>query len=109
MRPHEGNVRLLRKGVENGMDKAEADAMLGRDIAKPQGKLKAWPTPTARDWKGGNNPSQNVPTNGLLGRAVPRDPTSLPGQLNPDWVDTLMGFPIGWTGLGHWETQSCLK
>lgn len=31
------------------------------------------------------------------------------GQLNPDWVDTLMGFPIGWTGLGHWETQSCPK
>jgi hypothetical protein len=34
---------------------------------------------------------------------------SRPGQLNPDWVDTLMGFPVGWTGLGHWETQSCLK
>ena len=65
----------------------------------------SWPTATARDWKDGNNPSQNVPTNGLLGRAVPRDPTSRPGQLNPDWVDTLMGFQTGWTDLGHWATQ----
>jgi len=21
------------------------------------------------------------------------------GQLNPDWVEWLMGYPIGWTGL----------
>ena len=78
-------MRLLRKGVENGMDKAEADAMLGRDIAKPQGKL------------------------GPLDLAHVKKNGSHPGQLNPDWVDTLMGFPIGWTGLGHWETQSCPK
>lgn len=79
----------------------------GRAKGKPGKSLGVavnWPTPTARDWKDGNNPSQNVPTNGLLGRAVPRDPTSRPGQLNPDWVDTLMGFPIGWTDLGLWGT-----
>lgn len=23
------------------------------------------------------------------------------GQLNPDWVEALMGWPIGWTGLPH--------
>lgn len=105
MRPHEGNVRLLRKGVEAGMSKEEADAMLGRDISKPQGKLQSWPTPTARDWKDGTNPSDNAPTNGLLGRAAPRDPTSQPGQLSPDWVDMLMGFPIGWTDLEPWVTR----
>lgn len=22
------------------------------------------------------------------------------GQLNPDWVEWLMGFPIGWTDIG---------
>jgi len=126
MRPHEGNVRMLRKAVDLGMPKEEADAILGRDIAKPQGKLPAWPTPTANeDHAGlpggktqkmlGNHPeirawptpmardhkdgdaTANVPTNGHLGRAAPRDPTSHPGQLNPDWVEMLMGFPIGWT------------
>ncbi len=61
---------------------------------------RAWPTPTTRDWKDGANPSPNVLTNGLLGRAVPRDPTSNPGQLNPDWVEQLMGIPVGWTKLG---------
>lgn len=81
MRPHEGNVRLLRKGVENGMDKAEADAMLGRDISKPQGKL-------------GPLDPVNSSTN-----------QSRQGQLNPDWVDMLMGFPIGWTDLEPWATQ----
>jgi hypothetical protein len=124
MRPHEGNVRMLRKAVDLGMPKEEADAILGRDIAKPQGKLPAWPTPRAstggpdpesratgknlqnavascptpmaRDHKDGDA-TANVPTNGHLGRAAPRDPTSHPGQLNPDWVEMLMGFPIGWT------------
>ena len=99
-------MRLLRKGVEAGMDKAEADAMLGRDIGLPQGKLQAWPTPMARDHKDGDA-TYDVPTNGHLGRAVPRDPTSRPGQLNPDWVEMLMGFPIGWTASEPLETLSC--
>lgn len=59
-----------------------------------------WPTPTARDHKDGDG-TADVPTNGLLGRAAPRDPTSHPGQLNPDWVEMLMGFQIGWTDCGH--------
>ncbi len=50
----------------------------------------------ARDHKDGDA-TADVPTNGHLGRAAPRDPTSHPGQLNPDWVEMLMGFPIGWT------------
>lgn len=27
------------------------------------------------------------------------------GHLNPDWVEWLMGVPIGWTELGSWETE----
>jgi hypothetical protein len=27
------------------------------------------------------------------------------GQLNPQFVEEMMGFPIGWTDLKHWETQ----
>ena len=29
------------------------------------------------------------------------------GQLNPTWVEWLMGFPLGWTDLSVSETQSC--
>jgi len=30
-------------------------------------------------------------------------------QLNPSWVETLMGLPIGWTDLGSWGTESSHK
>ena len=85
--------------------------------------VKAWPTPTSRDYKDGDaHSTQNVPVNGLLGRAihttrawgtprtqmtrntpVDRNKSNLEeqvdGKLNPDWVEWLMGVPIGWTAL----------
>jgi hypothetical protein len=27
------------------------------------------------------------------------------GSLNPNWVEQLMGLPVGWTDLGSWETE----
>ncbi len=27
------------------------------------------------------------------------------GRLNPDWVESLMGLPTGWTDLGSWATE----
>lgn len=85
----------------------------------------AWPTPAARDWKDGPGMSQDRPdrpsgrldtlprlvfnVDGTNGRADP-EKTSTTGnrraQLNPDWVETLMGFPPGWTDCGRWETLS---
>ncbi len=29
------------------------------------------------------------------------------GKLNPEWVEWLMGWPIGWTACGPVETESC--
>lgn len=57
-----------------------------------------WPTPTQRDWRGGC--SANVRKDG-------RKRNSLDfvvyekqqGQLNADWVELLMGLPIGWTDI----------
>ena len=72
-----------------------------------------WPTPTTRDWKDGACADANVPTNGLLGRAAVRGPlalkTSTAGettssstptarrQLNPRFVEALMGWPKNWS------------
>lgn len=28
------------------------------------------------------------------------------GKLNPNWVEQLMGLPVGWTDLGFWATES---
>tara|TARA_Y100001937_G_scaffold128752_2_gene207627 strand:- start:19931 stop:20779 length:849 start_codon:yes stop_codon:yes gene_type:complete len=124
-RPHKGNVRLLRKGVEQGMSKAEADAMLGRDISKPQGKLEIWRTPVAKQTQKKLEMLEEIKTTGAfhhkttgkevqigLGEQVHmvevihsgqchQDQSNMDGshhgQLNPDWVETLMGYPIGWT------------
>ena len=98
--------------------------------------VKKWPTPTTRDWKDGTAKScENVPVNGLLGRAIP-SPTPratkiegysrgdfrpalhqvasgedkpVAGSLNPTWVDWLMGYPIEWTDLEASEMQLSLK
>jgi hypothetical protein len=92
--------------------------------------VKMWPTPTSRDHKDGTAEScKNVPVNGLLGRAVHRWPTptqadgmggpgssgrdggqnlrtSIGGQLNPMWIEWLMGFPLGWTACDVSATPS---
>ena len=62
-----------------------------------------YPTPRARDYKDCGAPSE-----------MQRDSPSLAalmiseggGQLNPEFVEWLMGFPIGYTELNALETQS---
>ena len=65
--------------------------------------VRMFPTPTGRDWKDGSAEScANVPANGLLGRVIHQRAWPTPdGQLNPDWVELLMGFPLGWSDLGR--------
>lgn len=63
--------------------------------------VKMWPTPTTREWKGARTPEalavtgRNAETN-TLGDAVR---IRQEGQLNPDWVECLMGFPLSWTDI----------
>tara|TARA_S200002703_G_scaffold5417_1_gene6291 strand:+ start:702 stop:1463 length:762 start_codon:yes stop_codon:yes gene_type:complete len=89
-----------------------------------------WPTPRANDAEKRGNINPDDPRNGLPGAVRKLLPTptvndaknstlppsqedrdSIPGyllshgeepggQLNPDWVEWLMGWPIGWTDLG---------
>ena len=91
-----------------------------------------WPTPTARDCKGANSlkhltqpkaPGNNhhvrqlanavklfttacaADAQGTHGGANHRSlRTDVSGQLNPMWVEWLMGFPPGWTDLNASET-----
>lgn len=52
-----------------------------------------WPTPCASNAQGTHG--------GENGRSLR---TGSAGQLNPEWIEWLMGFPIGWTGLNALET-----
>ena len=64
--------------------------------------VHGWATPAARDYRYPNDP--NDPNGASRIKRSAQAPTSgdqLPnqigGSLNPDWVEILMGWPIGWT------------
>lgn len=60
------------------------------------------PTPIATDWK--NRGCKDYRKNRQF-----QLQTTVGGQLNPTWVEWLMGFPIGWTDLKDWGTLSARR
>jgi hypothetical protein len=111
----EGGVMEMREGC--------AGKYKLRDHVAAEEK-KSWATPQSRDAKGAEGrmiregqstdlPSQTeVAPTGQWNRAN--------GKLNPRWVETLMGLPVGWTmpsckspvtivptNSDCWETESC--
>lgn len=60
-----------------------------------------FPTPTAQDAKNSTLPPSQRERDSVPGHLI-RDGVS--GQLNPEWVEWLMGFPAGWTELKDSET-----
>ena len=56
-----------------------------------QAVRETWATPQSRNWKEGANPLPH----GLQQIQLPQQCGT--GKLNPRWVETLMGLPIGWT------------
>jgi len=69
---------------------------------------RMWPTPASRDYR---SPSLKVGTPEYF-RAptagIPL-PEAIGGQLNPTWVEWLMGYPLGWTACAAWGTRSSRK
>lgn len=77
-----------------------------------------WPTQMARDWKDGPGQThRGQRDNSKLpmvvfhdGRQDPANPSTTGKnqgqQLNPNWVEQLMGLPTGWTALDYLETES---
>lgn len=60
--------------------------------------VKLWPTATAGDAAGSGSrvlPGSNAHPGTSLTDATQR---TFGGRLNPDWVDALMGFPVGYSG-----------
>ena len=57
--------------------------------------------PNARDWKGMSAKSWRERT---TGDPTPTLPDQIGGVPRPEFVEALLGFPIGWTDLEHLET-----
>jgi hypothetical protein len=57
-----------------------------------QAKREQWGTPTARDHKSGRGNEDRQ-----YKELTPMVERQQSGKLNPRWVETLMGLPIGWT------------
>jgi len=67
---------------------------------------KMLPTPNARDWKDGKT-AGNRKSPGLGVVAHQLEPQS-GGQLNPTWIEWLMGWPLGWSELKPLEMDKSL-
>jgi DNA (cytosine-5)-methyltransferase 1 len=70
-------------------------------LSNPEIQAK-WPTPQASDNRDrGNMSNPSVQRRVAIGKQISLSqsvhPTS--GQLNPTWVEWLMGWPLGWTDL----------
>ena len=79
-------------------------------IKNPRGNLeeivytRTWPTPTAHNAKDGNYPAEATLNTPTLTHEAAGGIATPPIYLNPDWVEWLMGWPIGWTDLKPLET-----
>lgn len=90
--------------------RAEFDS--GKHCGKPDtlhSAVKMWPTPQASDAKTAAGFSADFLARRLEQRAPKLSEAHGVGQLNPNWVEWLMGYPIGHTALNASETASFLK
>jgi hypothetical protein len=65
---------------------------------------ESWSTPQQGDYRSPNlNPGSRGESESAKAGMLPQSEHALPaqagGKLNPSWVETLQGFPIGWTQL----------
>ena len=112
--PEETVQRTLRKMLSKGMITEEELNYLSQGSGtKTDPELQKWltaytkaftgliPTTISRDWKGapayryvGGQYYRSILTE--LAEATPR---GIIGRLNPEWIEWLTGYPIGWTEL----------
>jgi len=94
--PGRKNIEIVDKNGEQpiNLNQRFYDKKTGRLVQKGLTQIveKFLPTPTTQDAKNNDSQSQmernSLPLNAVAG-----------GKLNPQWVEWLMGYPVGWTDL----------
>lgn len=88
-----GNAEYALAAIKGEKRKSGATRSLKlRDI------VLVFPTPTVNDSKNSALPQSQISRDNIPGYLL-RDGEPPGGQLNPPWVEWLMGWPIGWTDL----------
>lgn len=115
-----GAMAIMKKFLQQGkITQEEYRSFVAGNGGKTNPELLEWlmgyqaaftqllPTPRASDYKGSplNRYVGGVHYRHQLDELVEVTPLGKIGQMNPEWVEWLMGYPIGWTELSHLETQ----
>lgn len=75
----------------------------GKDNLTQRMARSMLPTPESGDYRSPNKNPGVRGKSGILPQSEHSLPTMIGGQLNPTWVEWLMGFPLGWTDLNASE------
>ena len=95
------SAKTDQRGVEKSTHLTTQVALAEGMIDTETGRL--WPTPAARDWKSPGTEQGYAKRREKRQQALNEEAAwgkqsgYSGGQLNPEWVEWLMGFPIGWT------------
>ena len=90
-----------RKGARSATSGDGLDTAVKKMHSVNLSQAVNWPTPRAREGNSGSygcaSIERNADRNYLDGVVIKKE--EKPGNLNADWVELLMGLPIGWTDI----------
>ena len=99
---HSNRVKGLKEQGVKGMYSRKNGALRPNGLTNFLDFNGMMPTPSARDWKGCTNPGVKKVNGNVYGETLPdtvKKVTGITSQLNPLFVEEMMGFPLMWTAL----------
>ena len=99
---HSNQVKGLKEQGVKGMYSRKNGALRPNGLTDFLDFNGMMPTPSARDWKGCTNPGVKKVNGNVYGETLPdtvKKVTGSTSQLNPLFVEEMMGFPLMWTAL----------
>lgn len=90
--------------AKQGIGSKAGGASAGRPLLARAALM--WPTPTVNDAKNSTLPPSQIRHDNIPG-AMLRRGEKAGGQLNPVWVEWLMGWPLGSTASRRWVMARC--
>ena len=108
------NLNKIKEALAEGHLKRKSGHTIQIRLADQVKEPRLWPTPAAHEARlgyqrrdTGKKGTQKSLTTIVIDTEGGREKTT--GQLNPTWVEWLMGYPTGWTDLSVSETVSSHK